>query len=348
MATLTRTTPRTAPEALAECRAAVEPALREAVDTLPPPVRYIAGYHFGWWDRDGNPTPVGGKALRPTVALLAAEAVANPEPPHAQRAVPAAVAVELVHNFSLLHDDVIDRDLTRRHRPTAWQAFGIGPAILAGDGLLTLGMDVLAGTEHPAGRHALRMLAATVQELGAGQSADVAFERRTDVNLSECVAMAEAKTGALLGTACALGALYGGGTPSQVRRLRRFGAQLGLAFQHVDDLLGIWGEPERTGKPVHADLRRRKKSLPVIAALASGTPAAAELAALYRGDAPLSDADLERAADLVDAAGGRSWSQRQADQLLESAMRQLHAAGPAPTAAAELAAVARLVTERDH
>ncbi|MGH3738001.1 MAG: polyprenyl synthetase family protein, partial [Micromonosporaceae bacterium] len=283
-------------------------------------------------------------AVRPALALLSAEAAgAAPE-----TGVPGAVAVELVHNFSLLHDDVMDRDLTRRHRATAWRAFGVGPAILTGDSLLTLGLDVLAATDHPDARHALRMLAGTVQELVAGQSADVAFETRTDVDLAECVAMAEAKTGCLLGAACALGALYGGGTPTQVRRLRRFGIQIGLAFQHIDDLLGIWGEPERTGKPVYADLRRRKKSLPVVAALTSDTPAAAELAALYRGEAPLSDADLVRTAELVDAAGGRDWSQRQAERLWESAMRQLRSADPSPRAAAELGAVARLITDRDH
>ncbi|MGH3713761.1 MAG: family 2 encapsulin nanocompartment cargo protein polyprenyl transferase [Micromonosporaceae bacterium] len=346
MATLTDRTPRTAEEALADCRRLVEPALRAAVDTLPAPIRYVTGYHFGWWDRAGKPTAAGGKALRPTLALLAAEAVRGDDAALAD-AVPAAVAVELVHNFTLLHDDVMDRDTTRRHRATAWRVFGTSPAILAGDSLLTLALDVLAAADHPAARHALRMLASAVQELIGGQSADLAFERRTDVDLSECVAMAERKTGVLLGCACALGGLYAGATPTQVRRLRGFGAQLGLAFQHVDDLLGIWGEPASTGKPVHSDLRRRKKSLPVVAALAADSPYATELAALYLTDAELSDADLARTASLVDSAGGRAWSREQADHLLDGAMRHLAASDPAPRAGAELAALARMIVHRE-
>jgi geranylgeranyl diphosphate synthase type I len=123
---------------------------------------------------------------------------------------------------------------------------------------------------------------------------------------------------------------------------------LGLAFQHVDDLLGIWGDPTVTGKPVHSDLCSRKKSFPVLAALASQTAAGHELATLYHRDEPLSATDAAHAAELIDIAGGRDWSQKQADELLAQAMRQLHCASPAPRAAAELGALARLATHRDH
>jgi geranylgeranyl diphosphate synthase type I len=345
MTAVERETARPAAEVLAACRALVEPALRAAVDTLPASMRRIAGYHFGWWDEHGNPgSAAGGKALRPALALLAAEAVDGV----AGVALPGAVAVELVHNFSLLHDDVMDRDRLRHHRPTVWSVFGIGPAILAGDALLILALDVLAGSGHPVAQEAMRMLGSAVQDLVEGQCADVEFERRPDVDLAECVTMAARKTGALLACACGVGALFGGGPPERVDRLRGFGAHLGLAFQYTDDLLGIWGNPAVTGKPVYSDLRSRKKSLPVVAALTSGTPAGRELAALYRPGPALSDADLARAAELVELAGGRSFSRDQAEVLLGGALGELAAAAPAPRAAAELGALARLATRRDH
>lgn len=335
---------QSARDALAWSNDAVVPALRAAVDTLPTAARLIAGYHFGWWDERGRPAAAdGGKAFRPALVLLSAKATGAPA-----SAVPAAVAVELVHNFSLLHDDVMDRDTVRRHRPTAWSVFGSAAAILAGDALLTSAFDTLAGSGHPAATEGIRMLSAVVLELVQGQSDDLAFERRADVDLPECVRMTHRKTAALLGCTCALGTVFGGGSPEQVALLRGFGEHLGLAFQHVDDLLGIWGDPAVTGKPVYSDLRNRKKSLPVVAALTSGTAAGRELASLYHSDRPLSDADLARAAELIDVAGGRTWSRRQTDDLLAEALDQLRLAAPAAESTVELRALARLATRRDH
>ncbi|MGH3868812.1 MAG: family 2 encapsulin nanocompartment cargo protein polyprenyl transferase [Pseudonocardiaceae bacterium] len=344
---------RSALEVLAWSRITVEPALRAAVDTLPSAMRRIAGYHFGWWDEPGQQesTPdgnaKGGKAIRPTLVLLSAQAVGGAP----AAAVSAAVAVELVHNFSLLHDDVMDGDLTRRHRPTAWSVFGVNTAILAGDALLTLALDVLAASGHPAATGGIRMLSTAVQDLVDGQCADLAFEQRTQVELAECLRMAKGKTGALMGCACAVGACFGGGSSKQVEHFRDFGEHLGLAFQHVDDLLGIWGDPAVTGKPVYSDLHSRKKSLPVVAALTSDTPAGRELAALYHRDQSLSGSDVVHAAELIDVAGGRAWSQTQVEDLLTQAMRDLMSASPtvpAARAAQELSALARLVTHRDH
>jgi geranylgeranyl diphosphate synthase type I len=340
-----RTKGRSAREVLTWSRELIEPALRTAVGTLPSSMGHIAGYHFGWWDEHGQPVHVaGGKAIRPTLVLLSAQAVGG----SAAAALPAAVAVELVHNHTLLHDDVMDGDLTRRHRRTAWSVFGVNAAILAGDALLVLGLDVLAASGHPAAMDAIRMLSRAVQDLLDGQNADLSFEHRTDVELAECVGMAEHKTAALLGCACALGAAYGGGGPLQVAALRGFGACLGLAFQHVDDVLGIWGDPAVTGKPVHSDLRSQKKSLPVVAALTGQHPAGRELAMLYQRDQPLSETEVAHAAELIDLAGGRAWSQTQADDLLARAMRKLQDANPTPQGAAELRALARLATHRDH
>ncbi|WP_367128901.1 family 2 encapsulin nanocompartment cargo protein polyprenyl transferase [Saccharothrix sp. HUAS TT1] len=333
---------RSAREVLHWSRAGVDPALRAAVDRLPESMRAIVGYHFGWWDERGEPIGAdAGKAIRPALVMLGAQAVGG----SVDAALPAAVAVEMVHNFSLLHDDVMDGDTTRRHRRTAWHVFGVNPAILAGDSLLTSAVDVLAGSGHPQAQQAIRVLSAAVQQLLDGQSADLAFEERADVGLAECVRMAERKTGSLLGASCALGALFGGGLPEQVEHLRSFGERVGLAFQFVDDLLGIWGDPEVTGKPVYSDLVNRKKSLPVVAALTSGTRAGRELDAMYHSDRPL---DPARAAELIETSGARVWAQGRADDLLARARQHLKAARPADRAARELEAVARLATRRDH
>jgi geranylgeranyl diphosphate synthase type I len=330
-------------QTLAWSRELVDPALRTAVESLPGSMRRIAGYHLGWWDQQGVRTTPGGKAVRPTLTLLCAALVGGSP----REAVPAGVAVELVHNFSLLHDDVMDGDLTRRHRPTAWSVYGIGAAILAGDALLTLALDVLAASGHPAAGPGMRTLSAAVQDLVDGQCADMEFEQRSTVDLAECQGMAAGKTAALMGAACSLGGSFGGGTAEQVRHLRAFGEHLGLAFQHVDDLLGIWGDERTTGKPVFSDLRNRKKSLPVVYALTSGAPESGELAALYAGTEPLTDEELRTAAELTERAGGREWSQDQADQLMAKALARLEHLSPTP-ATAELTDLAHLLTHRTH
>ncbi|MFH9004367.1 family 2 encapsulin nanocompartment cargo protein polyprenyl transferase [Streptomyces afghaniensis] len=330
---------------LERARAEVDPVLRDALGSLPGPMRRVALYHFGWEQADGTPAEGGsGKAIRPALVLAAAAALGGPEARAA--AVRAAAAVELVHNFTLLHDDVMDRDTTRRHRPTAWTVFGDPDAILAGDALQALAMRLLAEDPHPAARAATARLADCVVELCAGQHADTAMERRgpDEVTLDEVLAMAEAKTGALLGSACAIGGLYAGAGDADVAALDAFGREAGLAFQLIDDVIGIWGDPRRTGKPVGADLAARKKSLPVMAAFASGTPAAAELAELYAG--PSEKEDLDHIALTVERAGGRDWAQNQAADRMALAMQQLARAVPDPEAAGGLLALAEFVTRR--
>ncbi|MET7595440.1 MULTISPECIES: family 2 encapsulin nanocompartment cargo protein polyprenyl transferase [unclassified Streptomyces] len=328
---------------LERARTSVDPELRRAVESLPGAMRRTALYHFGWQHADGTPAAGNaGKAIRPALVLTAARALGGRD----TAAVRAAAAVELVHNFSLLHDDVMDRDTTRRHRPTAWTVFGDADAILAGDALQALALRLLAEDPHPASSAAATRLADCVIELCEGQHTDTAMERRApgEVTLEECLAMAEAKTGALLGCACALGGLYAGADEEDVEALDAFGRQAGLAFQLIDDVIGIWGDPGRTGKPAGADLVARKKSLPVVAALASGTPAAAELAELYT--APYTEGDLERTVLAVERAGGRDWAQAQAADRMARAMHELSRAVPEPEAAGGLLALAEFVTRR--
>jgi geranylgeranyl diphosphate synthase type I len=329
---------------LARTRTAVDPGLRATVDSLPGQIRRIARYHFGWEQADGTPATGGaGKAIRPALVLAAAQALGG----DAREAERAATAVELAHNFTLLHDDVIDEDPTRRGRPTAWTVFGVPDAIITGDAMCALALRVLAEDPHPASAKASARLAACVIELCAGQQSDCAFENRApqDVTIDECLTMAEAKTGALLGCACALGALYAGAGDEEVAAMDAFGREAGLAFQLIDDLIGIWGDPAHTGKPVGADLVAHKKSLPVVAAMASGSPAADELAELYRAPA-MDAAAVRRAADAVERAGGRDWAQSQAADRMARAVQHLSRAVPDLGAADELLALAEFVTRR--
>nr|WP_042178743.1 polyprenyl synthetase family protein [Kibdelosporangium sp. MJ126-NF4]CEL13395.1 Octaprenyl diphosphate synthase / Dimethylallyltransferase / (2E,6E)-farnesyl diphosphate synthase / Geranylgeranyl pyrophosphate synthetase [Kibdelosporangium sp. MJ126-NF4]CTQ99084.1 Octaprenyl diphosphate synthase (EC 2.5.1.90) / Dimethylallyltransferase (EC 2.5.1.1) / (2E,6E)-farnesyl diphosphate synthase (EC 2.5.1.10) / Geranylgeranyl pyrophosphate synthetase (EC 2.5.1.29) [Kibdelosporangium sp. MJ126-NF4] len=320
----------------------VDPVLRAAVDTMPPAIARMAGYQMGWWDEHGTPINARrGKSIRPALVYASAAAVGGT----AGSVGAAAAAVELVHDFSLIHDDVMDADETRRHRPSLWTVFGVSPAILAGDALLNLAVRVLADSDHLAAPQAIRLLTHMVVDLLNGQSADLAFETRADIGLSECRRMAEEKTGALFGCSCALGALFGGGSAAQVAHLTTFGRRLGLAFQHIDDLLGIWGDPALTGKPVFSDLRNRKKSLPVVAAMSFGGSTGAELADLFARDEPLTEAELGRAADLVDRAGGRTWSQDQAEGLLTEALVELGQCAPLDDG---LATLAELFVQRDR
>jgi geranylgeranyl diphosphate synthase type I len=330
---------------LALARRTVDPALRAATASLPAPLRTIAEYHLGFANADGSPAAAqAGKAIRPALVLAAARACGG----DAHTAVPAATALELIHNFTLLHDDVMDGDHTRRHRLAAWKVYGTAAAILAGDALQALALRTLCADTHPAARHATRRLADCVIELCDGQHADCASETRREVALEECLRTAEAKTGALLGAACAIGALYADADAHATEAMNLFGRQVGLAFQLADDLMGIWGDPAVTGKPAGSDLAARRKTLPVVAALASGTGAGARLAALYRTGRPLGPHELRTAAQAVDEAGGRAWANARAAEHLAAAVGHLADAVPDPADAGELLALAELATRRDH
>ncbi|MCK2217160.1 polyprenyl synthetase family protein [Actinomadura sp. ATCC 31491] len=328
-------------EAVERCRRLLEPALREAVAGLHPWSSRMAGYTLGWSDADGRPQAGdGGKGVRPALALLAAEAVGA----DAAAAVPGAVAVELVHAFSLAHDDIIDHDERRRHRAALWKAYGVGPALLTGDALLALAVAQLATAPE-----AMRLLSAALTELVHGQSTDMAFENRPwhgphAVTLDEYTRMAAGKTGSLLGAAAALGVTLGGAPRELADLMWEMGRDLGVAFQITDDVLGIWGDPAVTGKPIHSDLRRDKKTLPVLCALAADGTAARDLSALLA--AGLGDEDaIGAAARLVEEAGGRAHAQALADHHLAAALRALDTHLPHAT---ELRALCTSLTTRTH
>ncbi|MFE4053473.1 polyprenyl synthetase family protein [Streptomyces sp. YIM B13518] len=309
-------------------RTLATPVLRAAVDRLAPPMDTVAAYHFGWIDAHGRPADGdGGKAVRPALAVLSAEVTgAAPE-----TGVPGAVAVELVHNFSLLHDDLMDGDEQRRHRDTVWKVHGPAQAILVGDALFALANEVLLelGTVE-AGRAARRLTTAS-RSLIDGQAQDISYEHRDRVSVEECLEMEGNKTGALLACASSIGAVLGGADDRTADALETYGYHLGLAFQAVDDLLGVWGDPEATGKQTWSDLRQRKKSLPVVAALAAGGPASERLGEILAADAKSSDfanfseEEFAARAALIEEAGGRDWTAEEARRQHTIAIEALHA-----------------------
>ncbi|MFS0694429.1 polyprenyl synthetase family protein [Streptomyces nitrosporeus] len=324
-----------------ELRSLTLAELKAVVGRLPESLRHIAEYHFGWKDERGRPVQGSpGKLVRPVLVLMCARAAGG----QAEAAIPAAVAVELVHNFSLLHDDVMDGDATRRHRLTVWSAFGTGNAVLLGDALLALAFETVTAL----GRGSAGAFSDALLDMVQGQAKDLAFEVETSVTLSDGMTMAAGKTGALLRCACLLGALSAGADEARAVSFGEFGAHLGLAFQLTDDVLSIWGDPETTGKPVGNDLRTRKKTLPVLAALSSGTAAAERLALLYGRDParPTGPDECGELAALIEQAGGRSWAEHSGQQAYAAAIAALERARPEAGAAVGLLALAEALVHR--
>ena len=235
-------------------------------------------YHLGWVNADFSPIENHpGKLLRPTLLLLAYEVagawgLAASDAAYLRRALPAAAAVELTHNFTLIHDDIEDSDAERRHRPTLWKLWGIPHAINTGDGLFALARLTLWGVldEGVEGDIAARLgavldLACLV--LSEGQYLDISFEEQLSIPVATYVDMISRKTAALMRCAAEMGAMLGTRDQETIERLRNFGYAMGVAFQVRDDLLGVWATTAELGKTPSGDIYRRKKSLPFLHAL---------------------------------------------------------------------------------
>jgi geranylgeranyl diphosphate synthase type I len=336
----TRRAPGVAPDVLARSRRLVDPVLLTTLQRLHPDIRRAAAYHLGFEEADGAPADGSGKRIRPALALLSAEAVGV----DAAVGMPGAVAVELMHNFSLLHDDIIDGDRERRHRPTVWALFGVGQAIIVGDALQTIAHQLLLETGTDEAPAAGRLLADAVAEMIAGQAEDIALETDESIDVERCVRMAGAKTGALLSCAASIGAVLAGADRGAAA-LARFGSELGLSFQAVDDILGIWGDPAVTGKPVGSDLAAKKKTLPVAFATSADASAREQLGAAFRNGA-LDEVAVRRATALIERAGGREATEEFARAHLAAALTAIAEAGLDPAATDELVQVAGYICER--
>nr|HET6902640.1 polyprenyl synthetase family protein [Ktedonobacteraceae bacterium] len=262
-------------------------------------------YHLGWVDNDYTPIANNpGKLLRPTLLLLAYEAagawgLATANADYLRRALPAAAAIELTHNFTLIHDDIEDGDTERRHRSTLWKLWGIPQAINTGDGLFALARLTLWDVvdEGVAGAIAARLGAVLDRAclvLSEGQYLDISFEGRQNISVAMYLDMISRKTGALMGSAAEMGAMLGTSDQETMRRLRSFGDAMGMAFQVRDDLLGVWASTAELGKTPAGDVYRRKKSLPFLHALEhANAPDQQHLQQIYQQKAPITNIQVD-------------------------------------------------------
>jgi geranylgeranyl diphosphate synthase type I len=324
---------------------AIEVDLQIATDAFDPRMHRdlyeMVAYHLGWKGTDGA---ARGKRVRPLLTLLACAAAGG----RWQAALPAATAVELIHNFSLVHDDIEDRSPTRRGRPTIWTRWGVPQAINTGDALLTLAhLETIrlsaAGVPTDTLLDVQKTLDQACLDLTRGQHLDIAFETREQVTAEEYLAMIEGKTAALLSAATWAGARIANAPREKLLSYQVFGRHLGLAFQILDDLLGIWGEPEATGKSAGDDLRSRKKTLPALL----GLERSEAFRRLWSGRGT-DDQAMAAMRAALDEAGAAHLAQGQASEHTDLALAALRQAGGSSPAAEELESLASRLLRRER
>ncbi|MBM2812071.1 MAG: Geranylgeranyl pyrophosphate synthase [Chloroflexi bacterium] len=277
-------------------------------------------YHLGWLEsNDGGP----GKQLRPAICLLVAEAVGGDWRP----AVPVATAVELLHNFSLIHDDIQDGSHMRRHREALWSVWGLAQGVNAGDALLILAEQAILEATPPMdpalALGSVRRLNAACRRLCEGQYLDLLWEDQPTIELDEYLEMIAGKTAALFRCAAELGAYSVGANPALQEAFA-----LGLAFQAADDVLGVWGPADQTGKTSDLDVANRKKTLPVVIGLsAPDSPMANRLRELFAQDRQLTPDGTAEATAVLDQLGVRPEAERLARGFRDEAIGVIEAAG---------------------
>ena len=300
---------------------------RSVPDTLAPGLHVLLRYHLGWVDRFGNgagSASFQGKALRPTLCLFACEALSH----DISGALPAAAALELIHNFSLIHDDIQDQDQERRHQPTVWHLWGVPKAVVSGNALQSVGdLELLntaqCGVSPETVLKVSQLLTDSYLDMIEGQCMDLEFETRMTITTDEYLQMIACKTGALIRSGLEIGALLATDDQFTVGAFSDFGNCLGRAFQIRDDYLGIWGDQASTGKPAGNDIRRRKKSFPVVFALTQADGwALDDLQQIYAQN-ELGDHDVERVLGVLDQVGAKEHCQRLTEASADEALGAL-------------------------
>lgn len=304
-------------------------------------------YHMGWVDSDLTPVDVnGGKQIRPLLCLLSCAAAGGDW----RQAAPAAASVEILHNFTLIHDDIEDASPARRGRPTVWKLWGVELAINSGDGMFALAHLALArllerGVAAETVVTALRRFDETCLALTEGQHADMTFEQRPDVSVAEYIGMITGKTAVLLSLCAELGAQIAGKDAETVSHYRRFGLELGLAFQVIDDILGIWGDESVTGKSAATDIIARKKTLPVLYALDKSET----LQTLYQTPSDTqSTGFVDQIVALLNEHGAYEFAAEKATAYSHSALSHLEAAQPTGEAGKALYELAAMLLKRSY
>ncbi len=328
--------------------AALDAELRTLVASPSPAYDVYYGifkYHLGWTDEQFRQVNVeSGKRIRPLLCLVTCEAVGGDWHP----ALPVAAAIELAHNFSLIHDDIEDESDVRRGRPAVWKVWGLAQGLNAGDGMFVLarlGLDRLCqrGLAVEKCTAISHVFDAATLELCQGQFLDLGFESRLDVTVDDYMQMIRGKSAALIAAATRIGAMLATDDRRVVDAFGRFGENTGIAFQIADDILGIWGDPQVTGKSAATDIVSKKKSLPAIHGL-QHSPALREI---YQKE-HLDSADVSRVLELLDRVGAREFTQNLADQFRTAALTALDETGIRNQAVDRLRAIANMMTNRNR
>ncbi len=308
-------------------------------------LHHMITYHMGW-EGEGAGLKAQGKRIRPLLVLLcygsALSSAFSLQPSAFNAALPAAASVELLHNFSLIHDDIQDNSPLRRGRPTVWKKWGLAQAINAGDAEYTLAYTAMLDLKPPQiALEAVNILQRTCIALTQGQYLDMSFETRSYVTLDEYWTMIGGKTAALTAACAELGALAAGADDATRAGYREFGRYLGLAFQVQDDLLGIWGDAALTGKSAESDLVAGKKSIPVIYGLSQNGPFAARWA-----QGPITEPEAHALAAQLATEGAQAYTQHMADDLTGKALRYLEEVKPYGEAGEALRELADMLLKR--
>jgi len=307
-------------------------------------------YHLGWRDEQLRPIEhYGGKRFRPLLCLLTYYGFSGVY----DKAFPAAVSIELIHNFSLIHDDIEDRDEERRHRPTLWKLWGIAKALNAGDGMHVLAnlaavrLKELNVTDAKI-VEVLKVLNETVMRLCEGQHMDISFEERMDVGVEEYLEMIYRKTAALIEAAVHVGALLATEDERKLEDARSFGRDLGMAFQIRDDIIGTWGDPKNTGKPRGSDIQNRKKTLPVIYTFQNCSETERRrLVELYKSGR-LSASEVEEVISLMEDKKAYHYCAQIAGEYEESAVQALERLGLEGEAEKKIKAIVDFLVTREY
>jgi geranylgeranyl diphosphate synthase type I len=336
------------PKSFTSYRNTVRVELKQVINSCPPALGNILRYHMGWQDEHGHScSRESGKFIRSTLCLLSCQVVGG----DTSQVIPAAAAVEFIHNFSLIHDDIEDASYERHHRPTVWTLWGQSQAINAGDAMFTLAYLALLrlkekGIDDEKIAGSAKMLSLACLELCEGQYLDVEYENRLDITVEDYLGMAAKKTAALLAASTSLGAYLGSKDSKLVDSFRLFGKELGIAFQICDDILGIWGAEESVGKSA-SDISQRKKTLPVVYGLQSSDGEARKRLKKFYSQKSIEGEDIAEVTQILDHLGARYHAENLAEQYYYKALAQLEATRLDTSRQAPLKETACFLLKRD-